>query len=216
MLRFITVPKTPQANILFTEFTDNDALLEALRFSLTNSRITLQAHNNRRTAAFISFYDNWNVAIWPGKIFDTEEQAALGRMFSDMRQMLGYHLLRTVIGENEEVTMSALLACGWQHDGVYRKLSRNQDGSYIDGIILSFDDTHAVSQASPQTAPQEPSAGEAKEEDDNGKFSRPREDEEQINGEPLAAEPSPVLDPGEVHVGEHAEPGAEPALLWFV
>src|SRR5580765_908503 len=108
MLRFLTVQKdSPEAQILFTEFTDNDALLDALRWSLANARVMLQAHTNRRSAAFIAFYDNWNVAIWPKKIFTPEEQQVLHTMFADMRRMLGYHILRTIISEDEEVTMAA-------------------------------------------------------------------------------------------------------------
>lgn len=205
MLRFVTVPKTPNANILFSEFTDNDALLEALRFSLANSRITIQAHNNRRTAAFISFYDNWNVAIWPRKIFEPDEIQALGRMFSDMRQMLGYHLLRTIIGENEEVTLAALLGCGWQQDGYFRKLTRNQDGSYIDGLIMSFEEPPAMTEELP-TLPEE----------DHHEFSHRRQFEEQNDAGPLPAEPSAVRDPGAVPASVDDESSAEPGVIWPV
>lgn len=142
MLRFLPVPKEPRANILFEEFTDNDAMLDALRVGLAHSRIMLQAHTNRRTAAFIAFFDNWNVAFWPKLTFTAEDVPPLRQMFGDMRRALGYHLLRTIVGEHEEMLLDALLATGWQRDGVFRKLSRTQDGTYCDGLLLSFDDAH--------------------------------------------------------------------------
>lgn len=140
MLRFLPVPKEPRANILFEEFTDNDAMLDALRVGLAHSRIMLQAHTNRRTAAFIAFFDNWNVAFWPKLTFTAEDVPPLRQMFGDMRRALGYHLLRTIVGEQEEMLLDALLATGWQKDGVFRKLSRTQDGIYYDGVLMSFDD----------------------------------------------------------------------------
>jgi hypothetical protein len=201
MLRFLTVQKdSPEANILFTEFTDHDALLEALRWSLANARIMLQAHTNRHTAAFIAFYDNWNVAIWPRKIFTPDEYQALRTMFGDMRRMLGYHILRTIIGEEEEVTMAALLASGWQQDGVYRKLTRTQEGIYRDGLILSFDDTHPI----PEEAPDELRDGHVQQ----------AQAETDHHPEPDAGASRAPDDADPLHAAEYADESAEPGAIW--
>jgi hypothetical protein len=207
MLRFLTVPKdSPEANILFTEFTDHDGLLDALRWSLANARVMLQAHTNRRTAAFVAFYDNWNVAIWPRKIFTPDEYQALRMMFGDMRRMLGYHILRTIIGEDEEVTMAALLASGWQQDGVYRKISRTPEGVYRDGLILSFDDTH------PEKAPDEGAKEDSHELRDG--HVQQAQAETDHHPEPDAGASRAPDDADPLHAAVDADESAEPGAIW--
>src|SRR5262245_1742825 len=99
----------------------------------------LQLHSNRRTVAFLSFFDNGNVALWPRVAFELDDSMQLYRICVDMLHQLGMPLFRTIVGENETLTMQALRDSGWQHDGIWRHVARSQTGAYIDGMIFSFD-----------------------------------------------------------------------------
>lgn len=191
MIRFLAVPKSYQAEILFGEFTDNDALLEGLRVALQNSRIMIQMHRNRWTAGFLSFFENGNIAIWPRKILDPEETVQLHQFLVDMLRTFQFPLFRTIVGENEELTLQALIASGWQQDGVWRHVGRQQTGEFFDGIILTFD------------------GRPIDKEDDHELRSGHVQDtqaEEYGNTDADTTGSSPVLDPRPVHVDEHAEP----------
>ena len=84
--------------------------------------------------------ENGHSTVRANRAITSAEAHRTRQMFRDILiQLPQLPLLRTVVRDDDETTLAIFLMSSWNNDGIWRKLVKHEDGTFSDGVILSFE-----------------------------------------------------------------------------
>jgi hypothetical protein len=84
--------------------------------------------------------DGGHTTVRANRAITSAEARRVRQMFHDIISASGtFPLFRTVVRDDDETTLAIFLMSSWNNDGIWRKLVKHEDGTFSDGVILTFE-----------------------------------------------------------------------------